>query len=69
MLKVRSLVGLIPVFAVLTFEPQVLRNQAEFYLRIHWFVQRRPELAEVLRRMLHRRTANRRRQQNQQQSG
>jgi len=59
MLKVRSLVGLIPVYAVLTFEPLVLRNWAEFYQRIQWFVQRRPELAEVLRRMLQRGTADR----------
>ena len=59
MLKVRSLVGLIPVYAVLTFEPLVLRNWAGFYQRIQWFVQRRPELAEVLRRMLQRGTADR----------
>jgi hypothetical protein len=59
MLKVRSLVGLIPVYAVLTFEPLVLHNWAEFYQRIQWFVQRRPELAEVLRRMLQRGTADR----------
>jgi len=58
-LKVRSLVGLIPVYAVLTFEPRILRNQAEFFQRIQWFVQRRPELAEILRRMLQRRTTNR----------
>jgi hypothetical protein len=58
-LKVRSLVGLIPVYAVLTFEPRTLRNQAEFSQRIQWFVQRRPELAEILRRMLQRRTTNR----------
>ncbi len=53
-LKVRSMVGLIPVYAVLTFEPLVLRNWAEFYQRIQWFVQRRPELSEVLKRMLQR---------------
>ena len=59
MLKVRSLVGLIPVYAVLTFGPLALRNQAEFYQRIQWFVQRRPEMAEVLRRMLQKGTTNR----------
>ncbi len=53
-LKVRSMVGLIPVYAVLTFEPVVLRNWDEFYQRIQWFVQRRPELSEVLKRMLQR---------------
>jgi len=42
------------VYAVLTFEPLVLRNWAEFYQRIQWFVQRRPELSEVLKRMLQR---------------
>ncbi len=45
---------------MLTFEPQVLRNEAEFNQRIHWFVQRRPELAGVLNRMLQRRAGNRR---------
>src|SRR5437660_2720535 len=49
-------VGLIPVYAVLTFEPVVLRNWAEVYQRIQWFVQRRPELSEVLKRMLQRGT-------------
>jgi Mannosylglycerate hydrolase MGH1-like glycoside hydrolase domain len=58
-LKVRSMVGLIPAYAVLTFEDRVLRNWAEFYQRIQWFVQRRPELAQVLMRMLHRGKDNR----------
>jgi hypothetical protein len=53
-LKIRSMVGLIPVYAVMTFEPVALRNWADFYQRIHWFVQRRPELSEVLKRMLQR---------------
>jgi hypothetical protein len=53
-LKVRSMVGLIPAYAVLTFEPVVLRNWAEYYQRIQWFVQRRPELSGVLTRMLQR---------------
>ncbi len=53
-LKVRSMVGLIPAYAVLTFEPVVLRNWDEYHQRVQLFVQRRPELSQVLTRMLQR---------------
>jgi len=44
-LKVRSLVGLLPLFAVMTLEPDVLDQMADFERRLHWFVDNRPELA------------------------
>ncbi len=43
-LKVRSLVGLIPLFAVETLEPDVLENLPKFTRRMQWFLDNRPEL-------------------------
>jgi hypothetical protein len=43
-LKVRSLVGLIPLLAVQTLEPEVLDDMAGFSRRLHWFVENRPDL-------------------------
>lgn len=45
--KIRSMVGLTPLFAVLTFE----HAHEEFAQRVDWFVQQRPQLAPVLARM------------------
>ncbi|MEY2455745.1 MAG: hypothetical protein QOK06_839 [Acidimicrobiaceae bacterium] len=42
-LKVRSWVGLIPLFAVETFEGKVLERLPEFRKRAEWFVRKRPE--------------------------
>ena len=44
-LKVRSLVGLLPLFAVVVLEPTVLDQMPEFDRRLHWFVENRPELS------------------------
>ncbi|MGE3953821.1 MAG: glucosidase [Parachlamydiales bacterium] len=44
-LKVRSLVGLMPLLAVETLEPEVLERFPVFARRIHWFVNQRPHLA------------------------
>ncbi|MEL6776696.1 MAG: glucosidase [Cyanobacteria bacterium J06597_16] len=44
-LKVRSLVGLIPLFAVTTLEPDVLDNVPGFKERLKWFERNRPELS------------------------
>ena len=44
-LKVRSLVGLIPLLAVETIEPQVLAAQHEFARRMRWFTRHRPHLS------------------------
>ncbi len=44
-LKVRSLVGLLPLFAVVVLEPTVLDQMNDFDRRLHWFVENRPELS------------------------
>ena len=43
-LKVRSMVGLIPLFAVETLEPDVLEKLPGFKRRLEWFIDNRPDL-------------------------
>ena len=43
-LKIRSLVGLIPLFAVETLEPDLLDLLPRFRRRMQWFLDNRPEL-------------------------
>jgi hypothetical protein len=43
-LKVRSMVGLIPLFAVETIEPEVIDRLPGFKERLEWFLQNRPDL-------------------------
>jgi hypothetical protein len=43
-LKVRSMVGLIPLFAVETLEPEVLDRLPGFKRRLEWFIAHRPDL-------------------------
>src|SRR5207253_424640 len=43
-LKVRSMVGLIPLFAVATIEPDVLAALPGFKKRLQWFIDNRPDL-------------------------
>jgi hypothetical protein len=45
-LKVRSMVGLIPLFAVETLEPEVVDKLPGFKRRMQWFIDNRPEFAE-----------------------
>jgi hypothetical protein len=45
-LKVRSMVGLIPLFAVETLDSQVLADLPEFRKRFEWFIKNRPHLQE-----------------------
>jgi hypothetical protein len=45
-LKIRSLVGLIPLLAVETLEPEVLIRHDGFRRRLEWFVENRPDLTE-----------------------
>jgi hypothetical protein len=45
-LKVRSMVGLIPLFAVETIEPETLRQLPGFKKRTEWFIQNRPDLTQ-----------------------
>jgi hypothetical protein len=47
-LKVRSMVGLIPLFAVETLEPDVLERLPGFKRRLEWFVDHRPDLTESI---------------------
>jgi hypothetical protein len=47
-LKVRSLVGLIPLFAVETIEPEVVERLPGFKRRMDWFVDNRPDLTQNL---------------------
>lgn len=49
-LKVRSMVGLIPLFAVETLEPQTLDRLPEFKRRLEWFLGHRPDLAKLVSR-------------------
>jgi hypothetical protein len=47
-LKVRSIVGLIPLFAVETLEPETLARLPEFHRRLKWFLKHRPDLANLV---------------------
>ncbi len=47
-LKVRSMVGLIPLFAVETLEPELLERVPEFKRRLEWFLKYRPDLASLV---------------------
>jgi hypothetical protein len=49
-LRVRSMVGLIPLFAVETLEPEVLARLPEFNRRIEWYLEHRPDLAALVSR-------------------
>ena len=44
-LKVRSLVGLMPLIAVYTLEPEVMQQFPSFARRVDWFLHNRSELA------------------------
>ncbi|MBH8552069.1 glucosidase [Nostocaceae cyanobacterium CENA357] len=45
-LKVRSMVGLIPLFAIESIEPETLRMLLGFKKRLEWFIQNRPDLRQ-----------------------
>jgi hypothetical protein len=49
-LKVRSMVGLIPLFAVETLEPAILDKLPNFRERLNWFLKYRPDLAQLVSR-------------------
>jgi len=49
-LKVRSMVGLIPLFAVETLEPELLEKLPDFHRRLKWFLSYRPDLAALVSR-------------------
>jgi len=45
-MKIRSIVGLIPLFAVETLEPAMLDRLPDFKRRLEWFIDNRPDLTE-----------------------
>lgn len=45
-LPVRSLVGLIPLYAVLTLEPELINKFPSFKKRMNWFIENRSDVAE-----------------------
>jgi hypothetical protein len=47
-LKVRSIVGLIPLFAVQAVEPFALKLLPEFTSRMEWYLKHRPQLAALI---------------------
>ena len=44
-LKLRSMVGLIPLFAVESLEPATLKQLPNFKKRLDWFIKNRPGLS------------------------
>jgi hypothetical protein len=44
--KIRSMVGLIPLFAVETLEPELLQRLPGFKRRMEWFIENRPDLTQ-----------------------
>jgi hypothetical protein len=49
-LKIRSMVGLIPLFAVETLDPELLERVPEFKKRLEWYLNYRPDLAALVSR-------------------
>ncbi len=47
-LKIRSMVGLIPLLAVEILEDELLTSQTEFTERLYWFLSHRPKLASLV---------------------
>jgi hypothetical protein len=50
-MKIRSMVGLIPLFAAVTLEPEVLERHPGFKRRLEWFVENRPDLTDNIASM------------------
>lgn len=49
-MRLRSMVGLIPLFAVEVLEPDLLDAVPEFHRRLKWFLDYRPDLAALVSR-------------------
>ncbi len=49
-LRVRSMVGLIPLFAVEVLDPQIFEELPGFTKRLHWLFDHRPDLARLVSR-------------------
>jgi len=48
--KIRSMVGLVPLFAVEVLDDEILQSQPEFARRLKWFLDYRPDLATLVSR-------------------
>jgi hypothetical protein len=59
-LKIRSMVGLIPLFAVTTIEPALLEKVPQFKHHLEWFLEHRPDLAKLVSRWYQPRMGDRR---------
>ena len=49
-LKIRSMVGLLPLFAVEVIEDEVLQTMPDFAKRLNWLLDNRPDLASLVSR-------------------
>jgi hypothetical protein len=49
-MKVRSMVGLIPLFAVEVLDEEIFQTMPEFTERLEWFLTNRPDLANLISR-------------------
>src|SRR5260370_35462505 len=47
-LKIRSMVGLIPLFAVETLEPEIVHRLPGFKRRMQWFIANHPDVPEPI---------------------
>jgi hypothetical protein len=47
-LKVRSMVGLVPLFAVEVLDEEMMQEMPDFVKRMNWFLENRPKLAELV---------------------
>ena len=47
-LRARSMVGLIPLFAVTVLRPEVLTKLQDFRTRMDWYTEHKPEVCEVI---------------------
>ncbi|MEO8471188.1 MAG: glucosidase [Chryseolinea sp.] len=50
MMRIRSMVGLIPMFAVEVLDQELFDSMPEFTERLKWFLQNRPDLANLISR-------------------
>jgi hypothetical protein len=49
-LKTRSMVGLVPLFAVEVLDDEILESQPLFAARLNWFLQKQPAMANLVSR-------------------
>lgn len=47
-IKIRSMVGLIPLFAVEVLDEEIFRTMPEFTHRLEWFLENRPDLSNLI---------------------